>query len=216
MTTVKTLEQIEKEYNVRKGKLPFLIDEIRFSLKQELDRKAIKIHQIEHRIKEFDSFVDKIRRKDIKDDPFSEIHDLVGLRVICLFLQDLQLIGDIIQNNFEVFEVDDKVAGPYAEIFGYMDVQYKAKLKKAVTVSGYEEINNYPFEIQVRTIAQDAWANISHYLDYKQKSAFSPSLKRDFYALSGLFYVADTHFTILRSEQLKFLTEGSPSKNDIS
>jgi hypothetical protein len=32
-------------------------------------------------------------------------------------------------------------------------------------------------------------------------------LRRDFYALSGLFYVADTHFTILRKEQSKFYIE---------
>ena len=40
----------------------------------------------------------------------------------------------------------------------------------------------------------DAWANISHYLDYKKEADVPEELKRDFYALSGLFYVADTHF----------------------
>lgn len=39
-----------------------------------------------------------------------------------------------------------------------------------------------------------AWAIISHYLDYKTPHAVPSELKRDFNALSGLFYVADLHF----------------------
>jgi len=39
-----------------------------------------------------------------------------------------------------------------------------------------------------------AWSIISHYLDYKTPNAVPSELKRDFNALSGLFYVADQHF----------------------
>ena len=59
-----------------------------------------------------------------------------------------------------------------------------------------------PFEIQVRTIAQDAWDSVSHYLDYKNNS-IRDELKRDFYALSGLFYVADTHFSFIKQDKMR-------------
>jgi len=36
-------------------------------------------------------------------------------------------------------------------------------------------------------------------LDYKQEIDIPSNLRRDFYALSGLFYVADTHFELFRS-----------------
>ena len=52
----------------------------------------------------------------------------------------------------------------------------------------------------------DAWANISHYLDYKSDIEIPKELKKDFFALSGLFYVADTHFEIFfknKKEQSK-------------
>ncbi len=42
----------------------------------------------------------------------------------------------------------------------------------------------------------DAWANVSHYLDYKTDVDVPKALRRDFYALSGLFYVADSHFEL--------------------
>ena len=60
------------------------------------------------------------------------------------------------------------------------------------------EVTGKPFEIQVRTIAQDAWASVSYHLDYKKEETIPVELRRDFYALSGLFYIADQHFKILR------------------
>jgi hypothetical protein len=64
----------------------------------------------------------------------------------------------------------------------------------------YDKIRNISFEIQVRTIFMDAWANISHYLSYKNEADVPKNLKRDFQALSGLFYVADTHFELFFKE----------------
>jgi putative GTP pyrophosphokinase len=66
----------------------------------------------------------------------------------------------------------------------------------------YEKIMGIPFEIQVRTILMDAWANVSHYLDYKKDSSIPSELRRDFYALSGLFYVADKHFEMFFGEKV--------------
>jgi GTP pyrophosphokinase len=60
----------------------------------------------------------------------------------------------------------------------------------------YDAIAGMPFEIQVRTILMDAWANVSHYLDYKSDIDVPKALRRDFYALSGLFYIADSHFEL--------------------
>lgn len=207
------IDSIRSEYDRRVKKMHFLMEEVRFSLYQAITAKKIKIHSLVHRVKKFDSFLDKIRRKSIQE-PFNDIYDLIGLRVICLFLQDIDIIAEIIKEKFDVFEIDNKIDGVNEDVFGYMSLHYNARLKKPVTISGFEEISIYPFEIQVRTIAQDAWASISHYLDYKQESFLPAHLRRDFHALSGLFYVADTHFNFLRREQSKFFVETSFSKEN--
>jgi hypothetical protein len=46
----------------------------------------------------------------------------------------------------------------------------------------------------------DAWATVSHHLDYKQQIDIPRELKADFNALAGLFYVADTHFEMYKKE----------------
>lgn len=173
--------------------------------------KNIKTHTINCRIKEVSSILDKVRRKNL-DNPFKQIHDIVGFRVVCLFLADLEEIGNIIRSKFDVFEEDDKINDKEINIFGYMSLHMKAKLKNPTELDLGDEVKKIPFEIQVRTIAQDAWASISHYLDYKKKSVIPEHLKRDFHALSGLFYVADTHFSFIRQEHTKSSFEDNMNK----
>lgn len=185
-------------YSERQAQYKKLVDVAQYQLEYAIKSQRINIHSLIPRIKKFESFVDKMRRKNLKD-PFNEIHDLVGLRVVCLFLSDVEKVGNLIKNTFELIREDNKIDSDAKDVFGYMDVQYIVTLKKNVLVS--KEVTTIPFEIQVRTIVQDAWASISYDLDYKKEKNIPEHLRRDFYALSGLFYVADTHFQRLREEQ---------------
>lgn len=164
-------------------------------LEKRIKETAIKIHSIPSRIKSFESFLDKVDRYQSKS-PFTEITDIVGLRVICLFLSDIENIGNLIKENFELLKEDDKIDDSEFTSFGYMSVHFIVRLGNTYKKTIYSDISEIPFEIQVRTIAMDAWANISHYLDYKTDQDIPKELKRDFYALNGMFYVADKHFQL--------------------
>lgn len=198
-------ELIIKQYDANQQNYKRLENTVQSLLVKLINKHGIKTHSITPRIKEIGSFFDKIRRKQIEK-PFEQIHDLVEFRVVCLFLSDLDEIGRIIRKEFDVFEEDDKINDTETTIFGYMSLHLKARVKSTSELSS-EEINKIPFEIQVRTIAQDAWASISHYLDYKKTTIVPKQLKRDFHALSGLFYVADTHFSFLKQAQSSILFE---------
>jgi len=198
-------DSIIKKYEANLQAYKDLAEIVHYELSKKI--KGIKIHSISYRIKELSSLLDKARRKHIEK-PFEQIHDIVGFRIVCLFLSDLDDIKKIIFKEFDVFESDDKLNNMEINIFGYMSLHLKVKLKLSFESHFGDEIKQIPFEIQVRTIAQDAWASISHYLDYKKESVISDQLKRDFHALSGLFYVADTHFSFIRKEQLSgFITK---------
>jgi putative GTP pyrophosphokinase len=199
---------IIKQYDSNLDKYNSLINTVDRILKKSIAKKGIKIHSALHRIKEIDSLLDKMRRKKI-DNPFDRVHDIVGFRVVCLFLSDLDELKNLFTNEFDVFDKDDKIKDEELNIFGYMSVHLKARLKHpdSSKVSIDSELINMPFEIQIRTIAQEAWASISHHLDYKKDSDISDNLKRDFHALSGLFYVADTHFGMLKQEQRKYIID---------
>lgn len=139
-----------------------------------------------------------------------EIRDIVGLRIICLFVSDITEIVKLVKANFDVIHEDNKLMGSEISSFGYFSVHFVCKLKKEYKGPRYDSIKDIIFEIQVRTISMDAWANISHYLDYKSEIEVPKELKKDFFALSGLFYVADTHFEMFfknKKEQSKIAKE---------
>jgi len=194
------IESLRSEYEKRTDKYERLKDEVTFILKNELEAQKIPVHQITSRVKPFDSFVDKARRQE-SDAPFETILDICGIRVVCLFLSDLQRIGEIIETQFAIHAKDNKIYSK-PDAFGYLSVHYVGSLPTTVSGPRYDELKELKFEIQLRTIAMHSWATISHYLDYKSPLAIPSHLRKDFNALSALFYVADTHFEIFfRSSQ---------------
>lgn len=187
--------EIVKQYNDKLQQFKQLKDEVIFTIEEEVNKTKIKVHSIISRIKSLHSLEDKFKRKGGVGH-LGDIYDIVGIRIVCLFLSDIEKIKKIILDSFEVVSEDNKLKENSLSTFGYMSVHFICTLKKEHSGPRYNNIKNITFEIQVRTIAMDAWATISHYLDYKKEEDIPNELKRDFYALSGLFYVADSHFEI--------------------
>jgi len=175
-----------------------LISEVTFILENSIKENKIEVHGIQKRIKSYDSFYGKIVRHKISGDPFSQIEDIAGIRIVCLYRTDLERIQKLITQEFSVVKADIETKDLKETEFGYMSDHYIIKLSDNCKGRRYDEIKSLVAEIQVRTILMDAWDSISHHLDYKQDIDIPSQLRRDFYALSGLFYVADTHFEMFR------------------
>lgn len=184
---------LKQEYNSRLAAYKQLEEEAMFILRSEIERQGIKTHSVASRVKSLESFLEKAHRKQCQK-PFEEIRDTVGLRVICLFLSDVPKLGHLIRNSFAVIAEDNKVEEYDAKSFGYLSVHFIGAMKGEYKGPRYDRLAGMVFEIQVATLAMHAWATISHYLDYKSEIDVPKEFRRDFYALSGLFYVADTHF----------------------
>ena len=222
-------EELTKQFKAKVPLFEQLREEALYALSQAIKVAGIKYHSFPSRVKELDSFLEKARGREGKEaaeapnidwDPLEAIHDIVGLRVVCLYLSDLDRIAAVIRDTFEVLSEDNIIEGAEVSSFGYMSVHFVAKMKQAYTGPRYDKIAGLLFEIQVRTIAMDAWANVSHHLDYKSDKDVPAELKKDFYALSGLFYVADRHFEMFYSQstqsrkQMKELFEDTTSPED--
>jgi putative GTP pyrophosphokinase len=122
--------------------------------------------------------------------------------VVCLFRTDIDKIERVIREEFLVNKSEDKIEGNDEDLatFGYMSRHYICELQAKHSGARYDSLKGIKFELQVRTILMDAWANVSHYLAYKGEASIPEPLRRDFYALSGLFYVADKHFELFFHE----------------
>lgn len=185
------LSLIQAEYQAALPRHEALLDEVTFILRERLRSSEIKVHGVEQRVKAPESVLDKCKQKGIST--LSDLEDVVGARVICLFRSDLERVGNMIRENFDVMEVDDKLSGENAAL-GYLSVHYSCKMPARYSGPRYESTSDLPFEIQVRTLCMHAWAAVSHYLDYKGEWDVPANLKQALSALSGLFFVADNEF----------------------
>jgi putative GTP pyrophosphokinase len=179
-----------------------LLGEVDSALTEAIAAQGLKIHHYSSRIKERDSFREKVGRKRYGD-PFRDMHDLVGARVVCLFLEDLAKIDKIIRRTFEVMRHEDKTNDSATEVFGYRAIHYDCQILPSQRGRYYEPIKSIIFEIQVRTILQDAWASVEHYLGYKGNNSVPNESKRDFGALVGLFHLADKTFQQIKRASAK-------------
>ena len=153
----------------------------------------IKIERLEGRVKKFDSILKKTHKKEM-DNPFREMSDIVGLRVICLFQKDVEIIKEIIRKVFNVKKEEDKSTSIPTDVFKYVSTHFDVTLPDDFHNDEYKE---NIFEIQLRTICQHAWCAISHNLFYKDNKTVPREIERDFHAINGLFCVADKHFEMI-------------------
>jgi putative GTP pyrophosphokinase len=183
-------------YRRTEGDFDRLRTEAEWILRQRIAASGIKLHSLTSRVKAMSSLEEKARRKGYEA-PLDQTPDIVGVRAVVLFRSGMSKVADIIESEFDVIDISDTVGGADdPSTFGYMSQHYEACLPHNLVGPRYEGLHGVRLEIQVRTLLMDAWANVSHYLAYKGESSIPLDLRRDFNALSGLFYVADSHFEL--------------------
>ncbi len=173
-----------------------LCKEVEYILSAKIVKEDIEVAHITSRAKTLESFCEKINRK-LYDNPFDDVTDLAGVRIVFLYAADRPKIESVIEREFQVVERFDKNISD-DDKFGYGALHYLVKMKNKHAGARYDDLKNKICEIQVRTILQDAWAVVAHHLSYKQESDVPKTIRRKLNALSGLFETADDQFENIR------------------
>lgn len=141
--------------------MKMLLDEIgviRKDMAAELDMDPVE--HLLGRIKSEESMREKCRRKGLPETSESalrEIHDAIGLRIVCAFLDDVYTIRDRLLSLPRVELVEEKDYIRHVKPNGYRSYHM------IILVDG-----TYYAEIQLRTISMDTWAALEHHLKYKK------------------------------------------------
>lgn len=170
-------------------------------LSRLIKRHGISVKSINARTKNLLSLSKKIETKNYKYSSLEQITDLSGLRVITYYSDDVYKVEDIINNHFLVDRQNsiDKAKTLEYDRFGYLSLHYVVQLPEIIySQEEYREFKGLKFEIQIRSILQDAWAEIEHDLGYKNKNGVPQKVKRDFSRLAGLLELADKEFQSIR------------------
>lgn len=128
------------------------------------------IHHMERRVKEMNSLIKKLHRKqlDISAESAREhILDIAGIRVVCNYLEDIYVIEKMLlkQENVKLLKRKDYIKNPKDN--GYRSLH----IVVSIPVFLSNKVEKLPVEIQIRTIGMDMWASLEHKIRYKNNAS---------------------------------------------
>jgi putative GTP pyrophosphokinase len=183
----------ESWYSVTAPRYQQLVQRVKPIIETALKSEDIIYSDIQLRIKGFESFKEKIVRKKYLGP--ENVEDLLGCRIICYVLSDIERISNIIQENFHIHNLEDKSRNLGTSKIGYRTVHFIVSLKDSRTrLPEYSAFKDLNFEIQLRTILEHAWAKIEHGRNYKFKGNLPNKIKRPFKLLAGDLERCDNDF----------------------
>ncbi len=163
-------------------------------LRSQLKSSKVGFYDVESRAKSLESARAKAGGPQVfYEDPFSEIHDLAGVRVIVYRLADVNEVVRLCRQLFEVIvdKVDMQHLSP--DRFGYESAHLAIQLDEArCALAEWAAFADMRAEVQVRTLLQHSWATTSHALQYKREASVPHSLRRRLSRVSALLELADS------------------------
>lgn len=185
-------QAILQEYREQLPRFQRAAMEIYVQLKKVLDAACIVVASIEYRVKSEQSLAGKLELKGAKYASLKDITDIVGLRVITFYSDDVDKVASAVDRLFSVDWANsvDKRKLHEIDSFGYMSLHYICSME------GFP----YRFEIQMRTVLQHAWANMNHDTGYKSGVEVPKEYLRNLNRLAGMLELADEQFSRIRNE----------------
>jgi len=176
-------------------------------LLQRSAESCVPAVQVKGRVKRIPSLLDKLQRKFTSEElvePFPalrQLSDLMALRAVCPFLEDVDLVVEAVRSVFEIQEIEQKGEGRSFAEFGYASTHLQVSIPYELQRE-FPTLSEFRVEIQVRTILQDAWAEVEHELIYKVGAhPLNQQIRRKLAALNANLVLSDTIFQEIRDYQ---------------
>ncbi len=185
-------EAILDEYRENLPRFLEVKEEILSSLKTTFDEAGLLLAGLESRVKSESSLAGKLELKGQKYKTLADITDIIGLRIITFYIDDVDKVASAVERLFTVDWENsvDKRKVHEIDSFGYLSLHYICSRPDFP----------YRFEIQMRTVLQHAWANMNHDTGYKSGVEVPKRYLRNLSRLAGMLELVDEQFSLIRSE----------------
>ena len=185
-------EAILREYQDNLPRFREVEQEVKEKLRQTLADAGLLVAAIESRVKGYDSLAGKLELKGHKYSNLADLTDILGLRVITFYIDDVDKVASAVERLFDIDWENsvDKRKIHEIDSFGYLSLHYICKVPDFP----------YRFEIQMRTLLQHAWANMDHDTGYKSGVEIPRRYMRNMSRLAGMLELVDDEFSKIRIE----------------
>ena len=206
-------KQIRENYEAYSSYFAEIMSNVVYILQQNIKLSTQPTYK--YRVKSFNSYYKKVLRlkpdKVEAEDSLIYLTDMMGVRMICAFLEDINFGLEQIKKMFDIKEVEVKGADKKFSEFGYESIHVLVKIPNGCMppLEGkYKDLkpisDELVCEIQIRTILQDAWAEVEHELIYKTEfNPFDIPLRRKLASINASLTLADITFQEIRDYQNK-------------
>jgi putative GTP pyrophosphokinase len=182
---------------------------VQSTLESLISQNGVEYLSVTSRVKDVESFTEKIARKGYAD-PFTQMTDHAGLRVVAYIETDADSICRLINAAFHVHSEKslDKKDELSKDRFGYRSVHFICDLGPArLALPEYSGFSDLVFEVQVRTSLQHAWAEIHHDRGYKFAGTLPHELERHLYRQAAILEGVDREFARLAPDLDQYTRE---------
>jgi putative GTP pyrophosphokinase len=202
--------ELRRAYGERRPDYERILGAMEERIRSALEAASLR-PTIKGRVKSFDSWYSKrirllrqARTEGIEPPP---IADVVALRAVCPFLGDLDKAESAICAAFEVLEIERKGSNRSFREFGYESIHLMVGLPEDLR-SPDLGFDLPAIELQLRTILQEAWAEVEHEIVYKAEfNPFDEPMKRKLAALSANLSLSDIIFQEILDYQRRLTAE---------
>ncbi len=177
-----------------------------------------EVTKIEGRVKDRAECIKKFHRKyqsklESDEQPYQikdYISDLIGIRIVCLYEDQIAVVSQVLQHHFKIIDVTDKIAAVESteDSFGYKGLHMDLALSdELAALPKYQPFAGLSFEVQIRSLIQDAWSVLDHKIKYKK--SIPNDLRRRINVLSALFELADREFKEIRNATAELIQQAT-------
>lgn len=178
--------------------------QLRELIEKILSNESIITQSVTARVKSHESALAKAARPEQSITSADEMHDLLGVRVITYFADQVDAVARVFRDHFDVDEsrTKDRRDSIDPDRFGYLSMHLSLRLNdERRALVEWQPFEDIWAEVQIRSSLQHSWAEIEHDLGYKSSSGSIPApFRRRFSRLAGLLELADDEFMALRDD----------------
>lgn len=164
--------------------------------------KQSPIESVSGRVKSAASIIEKANRRRIPlDKAIAQLEDIVGIRIICRFIQDIDKVIEIIRNrsdyDMKILQEEDYInnAKPSGYRSYHLTIEYP--------VIQFTKVKNIKCEIQIRTLAMNFWATIEHTMRYKFNGKVPDDIKKRLHTCSEAAFNLDMEMSRIRQDLIE-------------